>query len=184
MLQLTRRRILDWAHEYNQRYYARYAGSQAEEQALKAWVRGQRGPKHLDKGHFVRLAIWNAPRQRPAYLRNDSRLIRQATRLAYEASDERLKVHILTALDGVSVTVAATILHFFHPRRFPIFDVRARTTLKKAGLWRRSTGDATLPAWQEYVHVMRRLARRFRVSLRDLDKALYAYDRWGPSFRR
>ena len=28
--------------------------------------------------------------------------------------------------------------------------------------------------------VMRRLSRRLRVSLRDLDKALYAYDRWRP----
>ncbi len=83
------------------------------------------------------------------------------------------------ALEGVDVTVAAAILHFFYPRRFPIFDSRDRATLSKAGLWRRSqVNNGSLDAWSEYVPIMRRLARRYRVSLRDLDKALYEYDRW------
>lgn len=177
MLRLSRAFIREWAAVYDHEYQER---PRAEEQALKAWLRGQQEPKHLDKTHFVRLARWKTPRQLQAYASNDPTFVRQATRLAYQATDERLKVHILSGLRGVSVTVAATILHFFHPRLYPIFDVRARTTLKKAGLWPRRTGDAGLEAWQDYVRVMRRLARRYRVSLRDLDKALYAYDRWRP----
>ena len=175
MLRISRRFIREWAGEYDRRSDP---AARAEEQALKAWLRGQQEPKHLDKGHFVRLASWKAPRQLAAYQSNRAPFVGQATRLAYQALDPRLKVHILSGLSGVSVTVAAAILHFFHPRLFPIFDVRARSTLKKAGFWKRRVDDASVDAWEEYAVIMRRLARRFRVSLRDLDKALYAYDRW------
>lgn len=181
MLQLSRRRILEWVREYNQRSEPR---DRADERAIKGWLRGQPSVKHLDKAHFVRLARWAAPRGLAAYERNAAPLIWETTRLASQASNERLKVHILSALDGVSVTVAAAILHFFSPRSFPIFDVRHRATLKKAGLWKRAVDDAGVEAWEEYVSIMRRLARRYRVSLRDLDKALYACDRWGPRFQR
>lgn len=175
MLQLSRRWLLEWASEYDARYRRR---DRDVERKVKAWLRGQPGVKHLDKGHFRSLANWKTPRGRQAYERNDATLIRDATSLASRASNERLKVHVLTVLEGVNVTVAAAILHFMHPRSFPIFDFHARTTLKKAGFWRRRTTDASLEAWEEYVSVMRSLSRRYRVSLRDLDKALYAYNRW------
>ena len=65
------------------------------------------------------------------------------------------------------------------PTTPPEADRRARTTLKRTGLWKRKATDASLDAWVDYVSIMRRLSRRNRVSLRDLDKALFAYDRWG-----
>ena len=89
-----------------------------------------------------------------------------------------------TSVPTVTVTVAATILHFMHARSFPIFDFHVWRTLRKAGLWKRPVTDAGIGSWAEYVRIMRRLARRYRVSLRDLDKALYAYDRWGTRRRR
>jgi hypothetical protein len=177
MLRLTRAFIREWVAEYDRRSDPR---DRADEQALKAWLRGQQDPKHLDKTHFVRLARWAAPRRLDAYESNSPVLVRQATRLANQATDERLKMHVLSALDGVSVMVAAAMLHFFHPRLYPIFDIHDRATLKKAGFWPRRVDDGGVDAWQDYVRIMRRLARRFRVSLRDLDKALYAYDRWRP----
>jgi len=176
MLKLSRRRLLEWAREYDQRQPPR---DRALERRIKAWLRGQPSVKHLDKGHFVDLACWTAPRGRAAYEANSSSLIRDATRLASLALNDRLKLHVLSALEGVNVTVAATVLHFMHPRSYPIFDFRVRRTLKKAGEWAgwRLT-DAGPDAWEAYVRAMRRLARRYRLSLRDLDKALYAYDRW------
>ncbi len=176
MITLTRAFVREWAGVYDRRAKPR---DRAVEREIKGWLRGQPSTKHLDKRHFVRLASWKTPRGRPRYERNAPAVVREVTRLACQASNERLKVQVLMLLQGVNVTVAAAILHFFNPRLFPIFDRRARTTLSKASLWRRSrVKDASLDAWSEYVLVMRRLSRRFRVSLRDLDKALYAYDRW------
>jgi hypothetical protein len=181
MINLTRAFVREWAAVYDRRAKP---SDRAVEREIKAWLRGQPATKHLDKRHFLRLARWKSPRQARAYERNDPQLVRETTYHASRIANERLKVYILTALDGVSVTVAATILHFFNPRLFPIFDIRARTTLKKAGWWKRRVDDASLDAWEDYVAVMRRLSRRFRVSLRQLDKALYAYDRWRPRRRR
>jgi len=181
MLRINRTFVREWAHEYDRQRRRTLRGrrEEAEERALKGWLRGQPAVKHLDKGHFVRLASWKTPRGSAAYARNASSLVRETTRLACRVVNDRLKVHVLMALEGVDVTVAAAILHFFYPRRFPIFDRRARTTLSKASLWKRSrVNDASLDAWSEYVLVMRRLSRRLRVSLRELDKALYGYDRW------
>ena len=181
MLRINRTFVRQYARAYDRQRRTSRKGrrEESEERALKGWLRGQASIKHLDKGHFVRLATWKNARRSESYERNSSPLVREATRLASRTLNDRLKVHVLMALEGVNVTVAAAILHFFNPRLFPIFDVRDRATLKKAGLWKRRPNDASIEAWEEYVPIMRRLSRRFRVSLRDLDKALFAYDRWG-----
>jgi len=181
MLRINRNFIRTYAREYDRqrRRTAKGRREEAEERALKGWIRGQPSVKHLDKAHFVRLASWKTPRRSATYARNSSSLARETSRLACRVLHDRLRIHVLMALEGVDVTVAAAILHFFYPRRFPIFDSRDRATLSKAGLWRRSqVNNGSLDAWSEYVPIMRRLARRYRVSLRDLDKALYEYDRW------
>lgn len=80
-------------------------------------------------------------------------------------------------LHGVGPAVAATILHFLHPNEFAVFDVHARTVLFEAGQWNRASGDDSLDAWLDYSEVMDRLAAKMDVSLRKLDKALWAYDK-------
>ena len=107
----------------------------------------------------------------------------QATRSAYQASDALLKLNILKKLKGVDTAVAGTILHYLHPDRFPIFDYHARTTLKKAGIWSRDVNDDSDQAWLEYTKLMNLLASQLAVSLRDLDKALFAYDKYGPKLK-
>jgi hypothetical protein len=186
MLRINRTFVREWAREYDRQRRRTLRGrrEEAEERALKGWIRGQPNIKHLDKGHFVRLATWERPRSGESYQRSRSSLVRETTRLASRILNGRLKVHVLMAIEGVDVTVAATLLHFFYPRRFPMFERRARVTLKRAGLWGRPPNDAGLDAWEDYVPVMRRLARRFRVSLRDLDKALVAYDQRRGRARR
>jgi hypothetical protein len=181
MITLTRAFVREWAAVYDRRAKP---GDRAVEREVKAYLRGQPSTKHLDKRHFVRLARWKSTRSTAAYQRNSAQLVRETTYHASRIANERLKAYILTALDGVSISVAAAILHFFNPRLYPVFDRRHRTTLKKAGWWPRRVDDDGLDAWEDYVAVMRKLSRRLRVSLRELDKALYAYDRWRKRRRR
>jgi thermostable 8-oxoguanine DNA glycosylase len=177
VLDISRGFVLHWANEYDSKYAMKQEDA-AEEKAIKEWLEQQCQPKSLDWDHFVRLGRWKTKRQTSAYKSNDGKLVEEATRLACEAHNERLKLHILTVLQGVSVAVAATILHFIYPDRFPIFDIRARTTLKEADFWKRSENDTCEEAWLEYVEIMRSLAHHLGISLRDLDKALYAYNKW------
>ncbi len=84
MLQVNRTFIRAWAHEYDRQRRRTLRGrrEEAEERALKGWIRGQPSIKPLDKAHFLRLANWKTRRGSPAYARNASSLIREATRLA------------------------------------------------------------------------------------------------------
>ena len=164
--------------------YYKELGKQAEEDkreemAIREWLSRQSEPKRLNKYFFVLLGCWKSPRQRPAYEANDERLIEEATRLAYEVTNERIKLHILKVLKGVQVAVASTILHFLQPDTFAIFDSRVRESLNKAGKWDRDENVASDEAWQEYVALMRNLSSSLGVTLRELDKALWAYDKLG-----
>jgi thermostable 8-oxoguanine DNA glycosylase len=159
------------------RFQGRY--DQNEEKAIREWLSKQDEPKYLNKEYFVRLGRWKTKRQTSNYESNDETRIIEATRSAYQASDELVKLNILKALKGVGVAVAGTIIHYLQPNLFPIFDYHARTTLKEAGLWHRSIADASDQAWLEYTNIMRDLSNRLGITLRDLDKALFAYDKYG-----
>jgi hypothetical protein len=118
------------------------------------------------------LARWKTPRSAPRVARNDDAFVREVTGVMLTAKDERLRVEVLTLLQGVKWPTASVILHFVHPDPYPILDVRA--------LW--SVGFSHPPAydfefWAAYVAFTRREARRLNVSLRDLDRALWQYSK-------
>jgi len=140
MIELSRKFIQQHCQRYDQ--HAKREDLE-EERAIRAWLEALPERKFLDKKYFVRLGRWKTPRQTPAYELSDEALVTEVTRLAYELSNERLKLHVLKALNGVDVTVAACILHFLHPDEFPLFDHHARSTLKRAGKWNRDVDDAS-----------------------------------------
>jgi len=180
MLNMSREFVKDWAKVYDKNF--KWSVELQVEMEIREWLAKQSEPKYLDKKYFVKLGWWKARRQMKNYLANDEDLIKESTSSAYQASEKQQKLDILTKrkkLRGVGVPVASTILHFLHPDEFPIFDVHVRSSLKKAGKWERSVGDASDNAWLEYVDIMRDLSRRLGLSLRELDKALWAYDKWG-----
>jgi len=177
MREISAEFVRDWADKYNKHFKGKK--DETDEKDIREWLSRQPEPKRLNRDFFVKLGCWKSARQLPAYKANDERLIEEATRLAYEVTNERIKLHILRVLNGVQVAVASTILHFLQPDTFAIFDIRVRRSLKKAGKWDRDENVASDEAWQEYVALMRNLSSSLGVTLRELDKALWAYDKWG-----
>ena len=168
-----------WSARYDEDYlHSKY---HRVEQSLKTWLAQQRGPKFLDKDRFLELAGWKSERPKPRYQRNSSAFVREVTELAFQASDDRLRMHILMALDGVGMPVSSALLHFAFPDRYPILDFHVVRTLKRAGLWRGGEAPDFTPAeWLEFTQLMRELAGSLGVQMRDLDKALCAFDKLGP----
>lgn len=181
MLVIDKAFVQKWSSNYDREFQDSY--DQNEEAAIRHWLSNQEKPKYLNKEYFVRLGRWKTKRQTSNYKANDEGKIIEKTRSAYQALGELTKLSILMELKGVGVAVASTILHFLQPDVFPIFDYHARTTLKKAGLWNRGIKDASKRAWMDYVDMMRTLSRRLNVSLRDLDKALFAYDKYYDKYK-
>ncbi len=169
-IRITREFVRYWSDRYDYR----------EERQLKGWLAKQSGRKFLDRKRFLGIAMWKTPRAKDHYEANRAGFVRQVTDQAFQACDDRLRLHILMALDGVGVPVASTLLHFAFPDTYPILDVRALTTLTKAGLWSGNEPGASTPAdWLKYTRLMRRLAKKLRIDLRTLDRALWAFDKHG-----
>ena len=175
MLDISHDFVRDCSKKYNERQKTK---DRQDEENIRAWIAERPEPKFLDKDHFIKIGEWKTRRPKKYFEANDETLVKEATQLAYNVSNERLKLHILTVLKDVQVAIASTILYFLQPDEFPIFDVRARKSLKKAGRWNRHADDAGVEAWLEYTNIMRCISRKLGVSLRELDKALWAYDKW------
>jgi hypothetical protein len=174
---LSREFVRKWAAQYDDDFPAKYKEGEAQlKEWLQAWFR--EGRPYLDKPHFVEIAMWKSQRPLRHYESNDDDLVQQVTALAFAARRDDLRLHVLTLLNGVRVPVASTILHFAFPNKYPIMDVRAVGTLTQLGLWTRPV-QFSVAAWQVYTHLMRDHAKGLDVTLRELDKALWAFDKRG-----
>ena len=176
MLHISRQFVEQWSEKYDKAIY-RWTSVERE---VRGWLATRPEPKYLNKRTFLLICWWKTGQMANYVRSNPFRLVMRATHLASEVeSNDRLKLRILLLLGGVDVPIASTILHFLQPDRFPIFDMHVRSSLEKAGKWHRSVDDESEDAWLEYVDVMRDLANNLGVGLRELDKALWTYDKWG-----
>ena len=167
-----------WTTEYDNRFQSGDTTAWDREQQLRSWLLSQSSLKYFDRKHFLLHGEWKLPRQRQNYLRNTDTDIRRATQEAYSELDPAKKLESLTRLHGVGRTVAASILHFLLPDEFAVFDFHCRAVLFEAGYWHRPGSDDSLDSWLDYNRIMVALAHQTGVSLRNLDKALWAYHKW------
>jgi hypothetical protein len=130
-----------------------------------------RGNGYYTRAHFLDLCRWKTPRTQPRCAANDEDFIREVTALALKTKSERLRIEVLTLLDGVSWPTASVLLHFGHLERYPILDFRA--------LWSLSIpepqGEYKFSFWWDYVQVCREIADKCGVTMRTLDRALWQF---------
>lgn len=146
-------------------------GDSGDERLLEIAARA-RARGHLTARELRVMARWKSPRSSPRVARNSDELVRETTRVMLSTKSERLRVEVLTLLEGVNWPTASVILHFVHPGPYPILDVRALWSL---GIDR--PPPYTYEFWERYVAFTRATARRLRVSMRDLDRALWQYSK-------
>jgi hypothetical protein len=118
------------------------------------------------------LARWKTPRTAAQVARNEEGFVRDVTRVAFATECERPRIEVLMLLRGVGWPTASVILHFVYPDRYPIPDYRA--------LWSVGVSPAppyTFEFWERYLTFTRAAARRLRISMRDLDRALWQYSK-------
>ena len=171
MIVLTRKRIRALARSFDRGEAA--TSSMRAERRVKARLRRRRvrGALYLTRGELRWLGEWKSPRIRPQIARNTEAGVRGLTEAAFLAGSDGMRLRVLLGLPGVGVAVASVVLHFADPDRYPIYDVRVRTALRRVGVKRRFPPTAS--GWAVYAAVLRELAARHRVSLRTLDKALW-----------
>jgi hypothetical protein len=156
---------------------ALYASRQSEaEKEAEAQIENEiatdvKKKRYYTKAQFLALCYWKTPRSQSRCAANDEEFVQETTALALGTKSERLRVEVLTLLDGVGWPTASVLLHFGHSQDYPILDVRA--------LWSLSipepNGDYKFSFWWDYVQICRELKKTCNTTMRTLDRALWQY---------
>jgi hypothetical protein len=107
--------------------------------------------------------------------KNSDEEIADALRLAAHAKTERAAIAVLVGLHGVHVPVASAILTAIDPARYTVIDFRALEALGS------ESKDRAINFYLAYLDICRKLAKRHKVTLRNLDRALW---QWSSERRR
>lgn len=128
----------------------------------------QRG--YMNKDDLMAVAQWKSPRILPVCERNKEEDIKGFSKISFATRSDHARISALQAIEGVRFPMASVILHFVFPDDYPIIDQRVMNCVG---------GSTTISysGWRSYVDFCKRTADEFGVSLRELDKALWAYDK-------
>ena len=126
----------------------------------------------LTREDLLELCEWKSSRRMDLARRNSAAIIKDVTRIALGTPHERLRIHVLTALEGVGWPIASVILHFGYEDIYPVLDFRALWSL---GVEAEVTYNFDF--WQAYTAFCRELARDCGLSMRNLDRALWQYSK-------
>jgi hypothetical protein len=163
MMNLSENNIIGYATNYDQQYKDMHTENEIKLKLTKQ--------DYLTLDDFKRIGRWKSKRPTKHYISNSEDLVREVSRIGFTTANEELKIGIFTLLKGCSYPVASVILHFKFPDLYPIIDFRALWSLR--GIEPPSTYNYDL--WQGYVDEIRAKSKKFKVTIRTLDKALWMY---------
>ena len=147
---------------------AKRYGPENDNKALAAGSR-IRGGEYTRK-NLSEIFEWKTKgRGRSRLLRNTDKEISDALSLAVSAKTERAAISVLVGLQGVNVPVASAILTAIDIERYTVIDFRA---LEALGY---KSADRSVNFYLTYLDFCRQLAKRHKVRLRDLDRALWQW---------
>jgi len=103
-------------------------------------------------------------------------MIKRITRESFETEDEKICIESLLGqqggLKGVGYPVASTILHFAFPDEYPIMDFRVISSLG----WNKPS-SYKFNFWDNYCKRIRYLSKKYGLSIRTVEKALWKFDK-------
>jgi len=124
------------------------------------------------RSEFLAICAWKSPRSKSRCAKNSKAIVEEATRIALGTREEQLRIGILTVLSGVGWPTASVILHLAHMEPYPILDHRALWSLQVA-----VPPQYTFDFWWAYARACRSLARREKMDMRTLDRALWQFSK-------
>ncbi|WP_423130163.1 hypothetical protein [Gaoshiqia sp. Z1-71] len=133
----------------------------------------------LDKDKAIRILKWKSPRPLIRYESNSELDFIDITKLAFGTQNDKLKIHILTSLMGVSYPAASALLMFYDKTIFPVIDIRVWKELYNAGLVSNNERGQgfTLEQWWTYVKIIRKISHETNLTARQVEKRLFDYNK-------
>ncbi|ANF49186.1 hypothetical protein A0O34_00825 [Chryseobacterium glaciei] len=133
----------------------------------------------LTKELGMKILNWKSPRPFKHYDKNTNADFETITKYALMQEDEKIKIHILTALNGVNYPSASAILMFSNPLKYPVIDIRVWRQLYKNQLVTENPKgqNFTLTQWAKYLEVIRQISNSLNITPRQVEKRLFDYDK-------
>ncbi len=171
-------KIRYWADKYKRECNSDILKLEKELLQLKFDIR-KRDYLYLTKDELKKVIKWKLCTQPGRKTMNLNRLetksnnyIKCITSDALTITNDYLSFKKLTNLiPGVGDAIGSTILHFFHSKRYPIWDFRARWSIQLG------INHITIKGWKDYVCFCRKTAEKYKVCMRTLDRALWQYSK-------
>ncbi len=132
----------------------------------------------LNPYDFFAIVIWKSNRTKTKIKKGldaDNKTVASLMREVSEATTPKDKVAVLWRIRGIGPAVASAILTVCYPNEFTVLDSRVWETLNQMsvkGLPMRY--PCSIEEYLQYCQACQRLADQVGVSLRDLDRALWA----------
>jgi thermostable 8-oxoguanine DNA glycosylase len=169
----NKKEILNLIEKYNQDTgYAQEEDNIFNETGKNIQKRG-----YAKKEEFIEIVRWKAVRAIRKAEVNDEKVIEKITKFAFEINNEEVKMRVLTSLSGVSIPMASAILTIAYPAEYGIIDIRAWETLYVWSLVKYSKKTFNLKDWLLYLRILRDLSKKYNLPPREIDKALFMYDK-------
>lgn len=154
-----------------------------QERADEAVVFDDIGPAVATRSYFTKVELlqvgrWKT-RERSQHLlrQNSGEDVRAVTRLALEAPDN-FGFRMLCLLKGVAVPTASALLTVWDPEKYTVTDIRLNNAMVALG-----ENPGRVDDYLPYLDFCRGKASTLKVSLRDLDRALWTWEKAGQPER-
>jgi thermostable 8-oxoguanine DNA glycosylase len=133
----------------------------------------------LTKPQLIKILRWKSPRPLNYYLSNSEEEIKEITKLAFSTENDKLKIHILSALKGVNYPSASAVLMFYNPKIYPVLDIRVWRQLYRIGFVDTNPvgQNFTLKECEAFYQVVRELAKKLNLTARQVEKRIFDYDK-------
>jgi hypothetical protein len=92
-----------------------------------------------------------------------------------QTRSERRRLAALRELKGISVPMASAILMLLHPQRYGVIDIRVWQLLHELGTVTKNPKGIGFDFrnWYQFLMIVRHFAKKFRVTARDVERALF-----------
>jgi hypothetical protein len=133
--------------------------------------------RELSRGEFIDICRWKSPRSIRRCERNSASTIARITRKVFATRSEKMKIDLLTSLQGVSVPTASAILTLTDPLKYGVIDIRVWQLLYALQSVKKNAGGQgfTFTHWYHYLQILRHHARSLRVPVRLVELTLFKF---------
>jgi len=175
---LSQKEILEFAQRYlilpsYDGMTNRWADETIARRITAARQRGYMIPDDLEE-----TAKWKYPgkKLRDLVRENTAEKLEENTRISFASiTTEQDRVNALLQLRGVGWPMASAILHFAFPDEYPIIDEKVLRTIN----CQYKKDNFNFDRWTEFTKFCKAAHAEIGVSMRELDRALWTYDKLG-----